>query len=201
MFGELLGNWLVLLSEHGFISRFKITSANIARAISVVVKLATVVVAFFVFSLHHLNTWLMVQGMSTLFAGLLCIGFLMMRVGRPIAAFHSGDVVFGLLIMTTQGAQAVQFTMDRIVLSEVATPAVVAAYSAATRGVQVALIPIAGIMRNLYAPFFALGKGGLGATRQFALSNLPKVIVAGLLTATAFVAGSDIFAVNSGPWI
>jgi O-antigen/teichoic acid export membrane protein len=198
MFGELFGNRLINLAEHAFIGHFMVSFANSVRIISSAIKLCAVVIGMYELGFNDLESWVYVQSVTTIFAGFTCLTLLVVRLGMPIPAFHRADLGFGVLMCTTQFARAVQFSVDRIVLGMVTSPSVVAAYSAGIRGIQVALIPIMAILRNLFSQFFKRGQGGLAETRQFALANLPKVVIMGLLTGGLLITGSNVFAAILG---
>jgi O-antigen/teichoic acid export membrane protein len=198
MFGELFGNRLINLAEHAFIGNSMVGFANSVRTVSSAIKLGAVAIGMYGLGINGLESWIYVQSATTILAGFACLALLVVRHGMPVSAFHRADLGFGVLMCTNQFARAAQFSVDRIVLGMVAPPSVVAAYSAGTRGIQVALIPIMAILRNLFSQFFRLGQGGLVETRQFALVNLPKILVMGILTGIILIAGSNVFAAILG---
>jgi O-antigen/teichoic acid export membrane protein/peptidoglycan/xylan/chitin deacetylase (PgdA/CDA1 family) len=197
--GELLGNRLGTLAEYAFIGHFKIRYANGVRLFMCVSRLVAVVVAFRQFELVGLSNWLVVQGMTTFLAGVACLALVIARLGRPSKAFHVEDLEFGLLTATIQTAAALQFNIDRIVLGLVASPSIVGLYSAATRGVLVALVPINAILRNIVPRFFVLGTAGIVTTSRFAIFMLPKIIIVGLLSGSILLVGATTFAAIMGP--
>lgn len=199
MLGELFGNRLTNLAEHAFIAHSKVGLANVVRIVSSTIKLGAVVVGMYGLGFWDLQNWVFIQAGTTILAGAVCVALAVARLGRPSRAFHRQDLVFGALMAATGFAQAVQFSADRIVLGMVAPPSVVAAYAAGTRAIQVAMIPIMAILRNLFSQFFRLGQGGLSETRRFALLNLPKVIVVGLITGGGLIAGSEVLGKILGP--
>jgi O-antigen/teichoic acid export membrane protein len=199
MFGELLGNRLTNLAEHVFIAHSRVASANAVRIVSSALKLGAVVVGMYGLGFRDLQNWVFIQAGTAILAGAVCVALATARLGAPSRAFHREDLVFGALMAATGLAQAVQFSADRIGLGMIAPPSVVAAYSAGTRAIQVAMIPITAILRNLFSQFFRLGQGGLTETRRFALLNLPKVIVVGLITGAGLIAGSEVLGTILGP--
>ena len=150
LFGELFGNRFANLADHVFIAHSKVGLANVVRIVSSTLKLAAVLVGMYGLGFWDLQSWVFIQAGTTVLAGAVCVALVMVRLGVPSWAFHREDMVFGGLITATGFAEAVQFSADRIVLGLVAPPAVVAAYSAGTRAIQVAMIPIMAILRNLY---------------------------------------------------
>ena len=199
MIGELIGNRLGTIAEQDFIGHSKVGIANVVRIILVVPKLVAIYLCTQGFGSVSLSVWIIVQGFTTFSAGLACLMFAVVCLGNPTISFLPDNLRFGALITVTHLARSVQFNADRIALSIVAAPPLVAVYSAATRGIQFALIPIVAILRNQFAAYFAAGTSGLCTTWKLGLSNLPKVIIIGVFTGGALIAGADVFAKILGP--
>jgi O-antigen/teichoic acid export membrane protein len=196
--GELFGNRLAALAEHSFIARFQVGLANAVRIGFTSSKLAVAVVAFYGFGLSDLSSWMMIQGATVLLVGAGCLGLSAWRLGSPLLSFDRDSFRFGTLMVVTQFATSIQFSADRIVLSLVAPASVVAVYSAAAKGVQVALIPIQAVLRNIFASYFVAGQKGIGSSLHFGLSNAPKVIAIGAVAGATLIMGSKAFGLILG---
>jgi O-antigen/teichoic acid export membrane protein len=198
MVGELSGNGLVSLAECSFIGHSLINGANIIRLASVTSKLALAIVTIYVLHVTSLANWMVIQGVGTLLMGIICTGYVIIRFGMPIPIFQWSELRRGTLLAIGQTAGSVQYNMDRIMLGLVAAPSIVAVYSAANRVILAALIPVMGIMRNLYAGFFNAGAEGILAARRHAFTNLPKVVLVAAATMIGLVLAADIVAALLG---
>ena len=197
--GELLGTRLVGLSEHIFMGHSEIPSANAVRIASAFARLAVVIGAIYVMHLGSLQDWLLVQGVTSLTAGVGCFLYAIRRFGPPRRKFYRGDIFFGAMVAASQlSSRGIQFGVDRLVLAMMASPAVVGVYSAAIRGAQLATLPVQAVMRNLYARFFAVGNKGIDAARMFAMANLKRIIVIGILAGSVMLAGADLLVLLLG---
>jgi O-antigen/teichoic acid export membrane protein len=193
--GDLIGNRLVSLAEHAFVAQTRIWDANIVRLSAAVLRTVSAVYAFYlVMRPAGLEAWMIIQSTITLAAGICAIAFVALRIGRPVWTFHREDLSFGTSMAITQWSLSLQFSMDRLVLGLAASPSLVAVYSAAMRCIQLALLPIVSVLRNIYAGFFTMGQQGITATSAYARANIYKVLVLGSLAGVTLAAGADFFA-------
>jgi O-antigen/teichoic acid export membrane protein len=193
--GDLIGNRLVSLAEHAFVAQTRIWDANIVRLGSAVPRTIAAMYAFYLASRPAgLETWMIIQSTITLVAGLCAIAFVALRLGRPLLKFHRDDLSFGASMAITQWSLSLQFSMDRLVLGLAASPSLVAVYSAAMRCIQLALLPIVSVLRNIYAGFFTTGQHGITATSAYARANIYKILVLGSCAGVTLALGADFFA-------
>jgi len=199
VFGELHGNRFSALAEHMFIGRSRIRPANGVRVATAFGRLLAVVLGMYAFNFRELSDWMLIQGVTTCGIGLLGLLFATAMLGAPKLALYRADISFGLLMTVNQAAASVQLNADRIILGLVAIPALVGVFSAANRAVQLALIPIMAILRNLFPSFFKVGEQGVGASLAFAVKNAPRVIAIGSFSGLMVALFANVVPVVLGP--
>lgn len=191
--GELLGARLSAFSEYVCIAHLNVASANIARFFPAFGRLVVFTVAHYLVGALKVESWLIIQGLSTAFFGILVVLLLVMRRnGGPAAYFSKEDWQFGLVSMFTHLSSTVQLTADRLVLGVSMAVSDVAIYSAATRALQFGSLPIQGVLRNLYPSFFTKGQEGIGWAKNFAYESVPRILVAGAGSALGLVVLSEV---------
>ena len=198
VFGELLGGRLTGLCEHVFIGHSRIVAANVVRLVAAAARLVAVALMSAMTGLHAVGPWAVVQGTTTLATGVACLVATMSLVGPPRVQFRREDLLFGAMVSLNHLSGSIQFSVDRVVLGLTSTPAVVGAYAAGVRGIQLALLPVLAIMRNLYAKFFELGEQGIQATRKFARANLGTLVLVGALAGGVLYVGADLIVLVLG---
>lgn len=181
---ETIGGRLSALSEHACVANQNVLRANHARLIMVVGRLV-VLLGYLVLIRHaDLESWLVVQGASSLVLGIVSIGGLVIRqYGRPAAIVLKQDLGFGLASLMLQFSAVLLANVDRLILAREASMAAVAIYSAATRVTSFGAVPMQGMLRNLILGAFVAGSGGSRTALAYALRNSLRVIALGLLSA------------------
>jgi O-antigen/teichoic acid export membrane protein len=193
--GDLIGNRLVSLAEHAFVAQTRIWDANIVRLGSAIPRTISAAYAFYlVVRPAGLETWMIIQSAVMLAAGICAIAFVAVRLGRPVLKFDRDDLSFGASMALTQWSLSLQFSADRLVLGLAASPSLVAVYSAAMRCIQLALLPIVSVLRNIYAGFFKMGQQGIAGTTAYVRANVYKILVLGSCAGATLALGADLFA-------
>ena len=178
-----LFRWTIVV-EQIFLAMRKFNQANVIVAGFGIARALIAIVATVGFGVDRVETWawwhgaIHVVGVLGCSAALWCYGWPQWRVLRE-------EVVLGAHSCTSYFFSTLLQNVDRLVLSVVATPAAVGAYSVASRMVNTSIVTVSSFMRLRYTGLAVAGHAGVRAVWPLAMSCLPVVLGLGAVTSAA----------------
>lgn len=188
---DLITGRASVLAEHVAIAHRAIRVANAYRLFSGAMKGITIAVACFLFDVQTLEQWWPWQVGQAIFAMVLYTGHVIRRFGRPRWSLEVSSVQRGLIFALTQILRATQFNIDRMIIGTFGNVSVLGMYGAATRLVQVSLLPVQALLRMTYPTYFARGRDGIVATWAYARRLFPFVLLLSVGIAAALALASE----------
>lgn len=177
-----------------------IVRASTVRLGWAMARFALAAVVLGVLHLHDVNTWIWCTSVQSLLTAAAFLVVTTRAYGRPAGHIPKGEVGTGVLFAVNQSSRAAQGNFDRAFMAMAATGAVIGAYAAGSRLVQLGLFPMQILNRMLYPRFFALGhEGGLAATRRYAVRCSPAAVGVGLFGAAAVACAALLAPTLLGP--
>jgi O-antigen/teichoic acid export membrane protein len=143
--------------------------ANIVNVSYAVVRALTAALACIGFGVDRLETWGYWWGCAHILGFPIFIAAAW-QLGAPQWRVLRDELKRGILNCTPVLSEALRLNIDRLALSLVASPVVIAAYSAASRMVQSSLIGIWSFTRLLYPRLAVASGGGGGIVAAYHLS-------------------------------
>jgi len=143
---------------------------------------------FLVLGLHDLNGWIEAAFVQCAVTAIVYVGLVVRLYGRPHFVLKRQEWKAGGAFCVNQAARASQGNFDRIILGRFADAASVGIYGAASRVLALGLFPLQVVTRITYPNFFVHGKGGLAASRSYALKITPMLFGVGIASSVAVAA-------------
>jgi O-antigen/teichoic acid export membrane protein len=178
------------LAEHVAIAHCTIRVANTYRFLSGAIKAITVAIACFLFHVKTLEQWWAWQVSQAIFVMAVYTVHVIWRFGKPQWSLEITSVQRGLSFALNQVLYATQFSIDRMIIGTFGNASVLGMYGAATRLVQISLLPVLALLRMTYPTFFARGRDGIAATWAYACRLFPFVLLVSLGIAAALALAS-----------
>ncbi|MET0546694.1 MAG: lipopolysaccharide biosynthesis protein [Caulobacterales bacterium] len=176
--GELLIGRIASSTELMMVAHGDTFLAACVRFCTAFVRFLTAAIYFSLGKL--LEGWILAAFAQALLLSIIYVGLAAYRYGRPRFSLKFQHWRDGLAFSANQTARASQSNLDRVILSKFATDAVLGAYSAGSRFLQLGLFPLQVVTRILYPNFFVHGEKGIGAARAYAVRCLPALLAAGI---------------------
>jgi O-antigen/teichoic acid export membrane protein len=195
--GEFLGLRLLVNAEQTALALERFASANWLRSMQVAPRIAAIGITYFALGLQTFEVLALAGSLGMLIAGTAAT--LIARGRIPRFSLSSEGLRQGSWFMGTQLVRASQQNIDRVVLSSLLDPTILAFYSAAQRIVQIGMIPLQAILRLSYPNFFRAGADGISYSARYAMTVLPAALGATALTALALVAVAPLLPLLVGP--
>jgi O-antigen/teichoic acid export membrane protein len=195
--GEFLGLRLLANAEQTALALERFASANWLRSMQVAPRIAAIGITYFALGLQTFEVLALAGSLGMLIAGTAAT--LIARGRIPRFSLSSEGLRQGSWFMGTQLVRASQQNIDRVVLSSLLDPTILAFYSAAQRIVQIGMIPLQAILRLSYPNFFRAGADGISYSARYAMTVLPAALGATALTALALVAVAPLLPLLVGP--
>jgi O-antigen/teichoic acid export membrane protein len=188
---DLITGRASVLAEHVAIAHCTIRVANAYRFLSGAIKAITIAVACFLFHVKTLEQWWPWQVGQAVFAMMLYTVHVIWRFGKPRWSLEISSVRRGLTFALNQILRATQFNIDRMIIGTFGNASVLGMYGAATRLVQVSLLPVQALLRMTYPAYFARGRDGIAATWAYACRLFHFVLLLSLGIAAALALASE----------
>jgi O-antigen/teichoic acid export membrane protein len=190
----VLARWIVL-TETIFIARQEIMRANIVVAGFAVARALGAAIGCIAFGVDNLETWALWFGGTHVVGALACVAALR-QLGAPQWCLLREEIWRGVHTSTPLLITNLRQNIDRLVLTTVATPITVGAYSVASNIVRYSLVTINSFSRLFYPKLAIAGLNGASATLHMALKYLVIIAAIGVLN------GIGLFVVApSLPWL
>lgn len=179
----ILFRW-ILFTEQVFIAHWQIGRANIVNVGFAFAKAATTLLACLVFHVNTVQEWALwhfgVHGLAATLCAVALIPF-----GRPKWVIIKDELRLGIHFSTPWFFLTLRNNIDLLVLSIVASPALVGAYSVVKRIVETGTITSNSLNRLLYPKLARAGKDGCHAALTIILNYMLPIIAVGLASAAA----------------
>lgn len=174
------------LLEEIYIAHRQYMRANIVNVSYAVARALTAALACIGFGVDKLETWGYWWGCAHILGFPIFI-VAAWKMGSPQWRVLRDELKRGILNCTPVLSEALRLNIDRLALGLVAIPAVIAAYSAASRMVQSSLIGIWSFTRLLYPRLAvaASGGGGVVATYHLSLRYFSAMLTLGIMTSVS----------------
>ena len=176
---ELIGYRLLVGAENAAIALRNLGAANQFRFLQAFPRGLGVLICYAVFGARSLSALALGGSLGVLLSGVAAAAISALVFPRLEWNLDRGAMREGFWFAGNQLARASQQNIDRVVLSLLVDPATLAVYGAAQRFVQVGILPIQAILRMTYPGFFAEGRKGIVAARQYGQKVLWMVLGAG----------------------
>lgn len=153
-----------------------LVSVNLARVIA-----AAVAIRYFP-DLSALD-WGLAYLLSTAAATLFALVMVTHDIGRPHLAPSKmrAEAAEGICFTLSMSSQKLYTQVDKVMLARLATLEMTGTYSAASRLIEVSLIPVQALMQAAYPRFFAGGANGIRGGIAVARRLLPITVALGFL--------------------
>lgn len=174
----------VLLSEQIFIAHWRIARANAVNVGFAVAKALTVVVACVGFGVTSLETWALWHFAVHALSAAICVGAIV-PFGVPKWRLLPEEIPLGIHFSTPWFFQTLRDNIDLLVLTAVASPAVVGAYSIVKRVVETSLITSSSLGRLLYPRLSRAGREGCHQTLAITSHFMGPILGVAVATAAA----------------
>jgi O-antigen/teichoic acid export membrane protein len=165
-------------------------AASIVRLGTALARLAASGTAFLIGA--DLERWIQITVLQSFVVSAASVAVAVRLYGTPTWRVRSAELGTGATFALNQLARAAQGNIDRVVLSSVASNAVLGVYSAGARLVQLGLVPVQVVMRILYPRFLGHGHRGLSHARRYAVACIPQVLGVGVLGALTIAAAAEL---------
>ncbi|MEA5542669.1 flippase [Limnoraphis robusta Tam1] len=106
--------------------------------------------------------------------------------GKPNLSKIKSNFNQGIYFSIGASADVVNASIDKTMLTSLATPNATGLYAAAYRLIEVAYIPLLSIFSSTYAKFFEQGKTGISGTLALAKRLVPLVIIYGIVACIGY---------------
>ncbi|ALN72064.1 lipopolysaccharide biosynthesis protein [Aureimonas sp. AU20] len=191
--GEILVGRAAASLELIMVAHRHTVRAGAIRFATASIRLLTAAVFFLALGRSDLGGWIWAAFIQSVATTLVYVALAIGLYGRPKPVLLTADLKAGFAFCVNQASRSSQGSLDRIVLSRFADAASVGIYGAASRVLALGLFPIQVVTRMTYPNFFVHGKGGIRASRRYALRVMPVMLLVGL-AASAAVALAGWFA-------
>ncbi len=182
MLFEIGGARVAATAESVAVAHRDVIRASSVRLISAASRFVLALVVLQLFHVRNVNAWIWWAAGQSAVTAIGLLSSTTAAYGRPANAIKHAEVGVGLLFATNQTARSTQANLDRAFMASVVSGQVLGVYAAASRFVQLGLFPMQILNRYLYPLFFEHGhRGGLLATRHFAVKCAPLVFSVGLI--------------------
>ena len=153
--------------------------AGLLRLATAACRLVAACLYFLAFGLQTLPGWIVAAGIQSLLTAMIWLLLAAHLYGRPCWSVAADDWRTGGAFCLQQAARAFQGNADRMLLGLFADATSLGLYGAASRLMTVGLFPIQAATRLTYPQFFRHGDRGLTASRRYALSIAPVMLLIG----------------------
>ncbi|WP_062218561.1 lipopolysaccharide biosynthesis protein [Aureimonas sp. D3] len=179
--GEILIGRAAASLELVMVAHRQTVRAGAVRFATAFVRLLAAAIFFAALGRSDLEGWIEVAFLQSVITTALYLALSIRLYGRPRAVLLTRDLWTGLSFCLNQASRSSQGSLDRIVLSRFADAASVGIYGAASRVLTLGLFPLQVVTRMTYPNFFVHGgRGGIAASRRYALSVVPVMLGVGL---------------------
>ena len=185
--GEVLIGRAAASFELVMVAHRQTVRAGAVRFATAFMRLLVAAIFFWLLGRSDLEGWIVMAFVQSVTVTALYLALSIRLYGRPRATLLTRDLRAGLSFCLNQAARSSQGSLDRIVLSRFADAASVGIYGAASRVLTLGLFPIQVVTRMTYANFFLHGRGGIAASRRYALRLLPVMLGVGLASCAAVI--------------
>jgi O-antigen/teichoic acid export membrane protein len=188
-----------VLAEQIAIAHRAIRVANAYRFLAGALRASTIAIACFLFGVRTLEQWWPWQLGQAALGVALYGAHVIWRFGKPQFHLEARSVRDGLPFALNQIFRASQSNIDRMVIGTFGNTSVLGLYGAATRLVQVAMLPVQAMFRMTYPSYFERGRDGMPATWAFAWRLFPFVFVMSIGIAITLLIASEFVVPILGP--
>ncbi len=186
--GEVALNRIAASVELIMVAHRHTVRAGWIRLTTASVRMLLALVYFGLLGLTDLGGWIEVAFVQCAVTSLVYIALVVKLYGRPDFMLKRQEWKAGGAFCVNQAARASQGNFDRIILGRFADAASVGIYGAASRVLALGLFPLQVVTRITYPNFFVHGKGGLAASRSYALKITPMLFGVGIASSIAVAA-------------
>lgn len=178
---------VVLLAEQIFIAQWRIPQANAVNVGFAMAKALTALAACVGFGVTTLEGWVYWHFGVHAIAAVICIAAVV-PFGPPKLGLLRDELRLGIHFSTPWFFLTLRNNIDLLVLTVVASPAVVGAYSVVKRVVETSQVTSSSLNRLLYPRLSRAGKEGCHATLAVVMSYMVPIVAVAAATSAALYA-------------